>query len=172
MRPLPLIRFEITYTSHLLSLQNSHDGTQGPPLIGQRDKKLKFIVFTHGGILYVENISANQRPGRSSWFSDWHEKTQTCLSTLRSCISMPSFIEFCSSIRNIATNVASILPRTCRLFSIVVTLSKCGQIWSQKQPYMTFWASFPQIYEFQQAKLILKLTIWIGLAWACWNRKI
>ena len=31
-------------------------------------------------------------------------------------------------------------------------------------------ASFPQIYQFKQAKLIRKLQIQIGLA--CWNRKI
>ena len=46
----------------------------------------------------------------------------------------------------------------------------CGQLWSQEQPYMKFWASFPKIYRFQLAKPIRKLTIQIGLA--CWNRKI
>ena len=46
----------------------------------------------------------------------------------------------------------------------------CGQLWSQEQPYMKFWASFPKIYRFQQAKPIRKLTIQIDLA--CWNRKI
>ena len=29
-----------------------------------------------------------------------------------------------------------------------------GQLWSQEQPYMKFWASRPQIYGFQQAKPI------------------
>ena len=46
----------------------------------------------------------------------------------------------------------------------------CGQLWLQEQPYLKFWASFPKIYRFQQAKPILKLTIQIGLAG--WNRKI
>ena len=27
----------------------------------------------------------------------------------------------------------------------------CGQLWSEEQPYMKFWASSPQIYRFQQA---------------------
>ena len=35
---------------------------------------------------------------------------------------------------------------------------------------MKFWASFPKIYRFQQAKPIRKLTIPIGLT--CWNWKI
>ena len=43
-------------------------------------------------------------------------------------------------------------------------------IWSQEQPHMKLWASFPKIYRFQQANLIRKLTLWISLA--CWNRKI
>ena len=30
----------------------------------------------------------------------------------------------------------------------------CGQLWSQEQPCMKFWASFPKIYRFQQAKPI------------------
>ena len=49
-------------------------------------------------------------------------------------------------------------------------IKKCGQLWSQEQPYMKFSASFPKIYRFQQAKPIRKLTIQIGLA--CWNWKI
>ena len=43
----------------------------------------------------------------------------------------------------------------------------CGQLCSQEQLSMKFWASFPRIYGIQQAKQIRKLTIWIGLA--CWN---
>ena len=39
----------------------------------------------------------------------------------------------------------------------------CGQLWSQEQSYMKFWASFPKIYRFQQAKQIRKLTLRIGL---------
>ena len=75
------------------------------------------------------------------------------------------------SIRNIATSFASVFMRTSRLFSIVVTSSKYGgQLWSQELPYMKFWASFPKIYRFQQAKPIHKLTIQMGLA--CWNQKI
>ena len=64
-------------------------------------------------------------------------------------------------------NVHAHLPIAldCRDFTKI-----CGQLWSQEQPYMKFWASFPQIYGFQQAKLICKLTLWIGLAY--WNRKI
>ena len=46
----------------------------------------------------------------------------------------------------------------------------CGQLWSQEQPYMKFWASFLRIYGFQQAKPIRKSMIQIGLA--CWNWKI
>ena len=46
----------------------------------------------------------------------------------------------------------------------------CGQLWSQEQPSMKFWASFPRIDGIQQAKQICKLTIRIGLA--CWNWKI
>ena len=46
----------------------------------------------------------------------------------------------------------------------------CGQLWSQEQPSMKFWASFPRIYGIQQAKQIRKLTIPISLT--CWNRKI
>ena len=49
-------------------------------------------------------------------------------------------------------------------------IKKCGQLWSQEQRYMKFLASFPRIYRFQQAKIIRKLRIRIGLA--CWNRKI
>ena len=43
-------------------------------------------------------------------------------------------------IRNIATNVAPMFTRTCRLFSIVVTdvIKIFGQFWSQEQPYMKF----------------------------------
>ena len=79
-----------------------------------------------------------------------------------------------SLIRNIATNVASMFTRTCRLswrhLDCRDVIKICGQLWSQEQPYMTFWASFPQIYRLQQAKQICKLTKQIGLA--CWNRKI
>ena len=46
----------------------------------------------------------------------------------------------------------------------------CGQLWSQEQPYRTFWASFSPVYGFMQSKLIRLLTIHIGLA--CWNQKI
>ena len=84
---------------------------------------------------------------------------------------------------NIATNGASMFTRTCRLFSIVVTSSRlswrhldcrdvikiCGQLWSQERPYMKFWASFPKIYRFQQAKPIRKWTLQIGLV--CCNGK-
>ena len=65
------------------------------------------------------------------------------------------------TIRNIATNVASMFTRTCRLFSIVVKSSRLlwhhqnmWASWSQEQPYMKFWVSFPKIYRFQQAKPI------------------
>ena len=77
-------------------------------------------------------------------------------------------------IRNIATNVASMFTRTCRLswrhLDCHDVIKICGQLWSQEQPYMKFWTSFPQIYRLQQAKQIRKLTKQIGLA--CWNRKI
>ena len=77
-------------------------------------------------------------------------------------------------IRNIATNVASMFTRTCRLswrhLDCRDVIKICGQLWSQEQPYMKFWASFPQTYRLQQAKQIRKLTKQIGLA--CWNRKI
>ena len=46
----------------------------------------------------------------------------------------------------------------------------CGQLWSQEQPYMKFWASFSQNYRFKESKLIRKLRIRFGFA--CWNRKI
>ena len=64
--------------------------------------------------------------------------------------------------------------RTCRLswrhLDCRDVIKICGQLWSQMQPYMKFWASFSKIYRFQQAKPIRKLTIHIGLA--CLNRKI
>ena len=41
---------------------------------------------------------------------------------------------------------------------------------SQEQLYKKFWASFPKIYRFQQARPIRKLTIQICLVY--WNRKI
>ena len=76
------------------------------------------------------------------------------------------FVDF--SIRNIATNVASMyIPIVFDCLDVIII---CRQLWSQEQPYMKFWASFHQIYGFQQVKLIRKLTIRIGLA--CWNRKI
>ena len=78
------------------------------------------------------------------------------------------------SIRNIATNVASMFTRTCRLswrhLDCRDVIKICGQLWSQEQPYMKFWASFPQIYRLQQAKQIRKLMKQKGLA--CWKRKI
>ena len=74
-------------------------------------------------------------------------------------------------IQNVVTNVASMFTRTCWLFFNCCDVIKiCGQLWSQEQPYMKFWASFPQIYGFQQAKPIRKLMLQIGLA--CWNWKI
>ena len=64
--------------------------------------------------------------------------------------------------------------RYCKLDSCVFdcrdVIKICGQLWSEEQPYMKFSASFPQIYRFQQAKLIHKLRIRIDLA--CWNWKI
>ena len=45
----------------------------------------------------VQNISANQRPGRPSCFSDQPRKTQTWLRTLRSCF-LASFVEFRSAV--------------------------------------------------------------------------
>ena len=71
-------------------------------------------------------------------------------------------------------NVASMFTRTCRLswrhLDCRDVIKICGQLWSQEKPYMKFWASFPQIYGFQQTKQIRKLTKQIGLT--CWNRKI
>ena len=59
-------------------------------------------------------------------------------------------------IRNIATNVASMFTRTCRLswrhLDCRDVIKICGQLWSQEQPYMKFWASFSQIYRLQKAK--------------------
>ena len=78
------------------------------------------------------------------------------------------------SIRNIATNFASMFTRTRRLswrhLDCLDVIKICGQLWSQEQPYTKFWASFPKIYRFQHAKQIRKLAIQIGLA--CWKRKI
>ena len=74
------------------------------------------------------------------------------------------------TIWNIATNVASMFTRTSWLFSIVMMSSKYVGNFGHR-PFMKFWVSFPQIFEFQQAKPIRKLTIQIGLM-ACWNRKI
>ena len=78
------------------------------------------------------------------------------------------------AIRNIGTKVASMFTRTCRLswrhLDCRDVIKICGQLWSQMQPYMKFWASFSKIYRFQKAKPIRKLTIQIGLA--CLNRKI
>ena len=64
-------------------------------------------------------------------------------------------------------NVHAYLPI---IFHCRDVLKICGQFWSHEQHFMKFWASFPKIYRFQQAKPILKLTIRISLA--CLNRKI
>ena len=45
----------------------------------------------------VENVSANQRPGRPSCFSDRPEKTQNWSRTLRSCF-LSTFVEFRSAV--------------------------------------------------------------------------
>ena len=45
----------------------------------------------------VENVSANQRPGRPPYFSDRPEKTQTWKIALRSCF-LASFFEFRSAV--------------------------------------------------------------------------
>ena len=45
----------------------------------------------------VENVSANQRPGRRSCFSDWPEKHKLGRRTLRSCFLL-SFVEFRSAV--------------------------------------------------------------------------
>ena len=47
-----------------------------------------------------------------------------CIQGEKSRKDMASSRNLVSTIRNIATNVASMLTRTCRLFSIVVTSSK------------------------------------------------
>ena len=57
--------------------------------------KFRWIPFS-GFREEVENVSANQRPGRPSCFSDWPGKTQTWLRTLRSCF-LSSFFEFRSA---------------------------------------------------------------------------
>ena len=106
----------------------------------------------------------------------WRRKTKLILRYLRDQYRYEKFK--CKLIRNIATNVASMFTRTCRLFFLSSwryfdcpdVIKICGQLWSQEQPYNQFWASFPKIYRFQQAKPIRKLTIQIALA--RWNRKI
>ena len=45
----------------------------------------------------VENVSANQRPGRPSCFFQSARKTQTWYRTLKSCF-LSSFVEFCSTV--------------------------------------------------------------------------
>ena len=55
--------------------------------------KFRWIPFS-GFRGEVENVSANQRPGRTSCFSDWPEK-KTWKRTLKSCF-LSSFVEFLS----------------------------------------------------------------------------
>ena len=49
------------------------------------------------------------------------------------------------------------------VFDCCDVIKICGQLWSQEQPSMKFWASFLWIYGIQQAKQIRKLRY--GLAW-------
>ena len=103
-----------------------------------------------------------------------HKLPWLCISSPWTCTLKNRCLWTFSVIRNIATKVASMFTRTCRLswrhLDCRDVIKICGQLWSQMQPYMKFWASFSKIYRFQQAKPIRKLTIQIGLA--CLNRKI
>ena len=57
--------------------------------------KFRWILFS--GFREVENVSANQRPGRPSFFCDRPKKTQTWQRMLRSCF-LSSFVEFRSAV--------------------------------------------------------------------------
>ena len=58
--------------------------------------KFRWIPFS-GFRGEVENVSANQRPGRPSFFTDRPEKTQTLYRTLRFYFLL-SFVKFCSTV--------------------------------------------------------------------------
>ena len=62
-------------------------------------------------------------------------------------------------IQIIVTNVTSMFTRTCLLFLIAVTSSKYVGNYGQRETLHK--ARFPQMYRFQQAKPIRKLTIQI-----------